>query len=65
MVRKAWAFLYIDEHVKIHPILFGGGQQKNMRSGTDNVPGIAGTGAGSMPMCYEHLDEKVEHMRTD
>lgn len=34
--------LYIGEKVKIRPILFGGGQQRDIRSGTENVPGIAG-----------------------
>ena len=43
---KGTGFLYIDEKVKIKPILFGGGQQNGMRSGTENVPGIAGLGAG-------------------
>lgn len=41
---KGVGILYIDEHVKIKPIIFGGGQQKGMRSGTENVPGIAGIG---------------------
>ena len=59
---KGVGFLYIDEHVKIRPIIYGGGQQKNMRSGTDNVPGIAGM-ALAASMCYDHLEEKVEHMR--
>ena len=39
---KGMGILYVDEHVKIHPILFGGGQQRDLRSGTENVPGIAG-----------------------
>ena len=34
--------LYISDRVKIRPIVFGGEQQKNIRSGTENVPGIAG-----------------------
>lgn len=59
---KGVGFLYIDEHVKIRPIIYGGGQQKNMRSGTDNVPGIAGM-ALAASMCYDHLEEKVEYMR--
>ncbi len=36
--------LYVDEKVRIKPIIFGGSQQKGMRSGTENVPGCAGLG---------------------
>lgn len=38
---KGTGILYIKDGVKILPIIAGGGQQKNMRSGTENVPGIA------------------------
>ena len=41
---KGVGFLYIDEKVKIKPLLYGGGQQRDLRSGTENVPGIAGLG---------------------
>ncbi len=41
---KGVGFLYIGDKVRIAPILFGGGQQKGMRPGTENVPGIAGLG---------------------
>lgn len=34
--------LYIKKGVKIKPIIFGGGQQNNLRSGTENVPAIVG-----------------------
>lgn len=59
---KGIGALYIDEHVKIKPIVFGGEQQKNIRSGTENVPGIAGLSLAAK-MIYDHLDEKVERMR--
>lgn len=59
---KGVGFLYIDEHVKIKPIVFGGEQQKNIRSGTENVPGIAGLSVAAS-MIYENLEAKVEHMR--
>ena len=49
---KGSGFLYINEKVKIHPLILGGGQQKGMRSGTDNVPGIAGVGAAAAD-CYK------------
>ena len=58
---KGTGFLYISEKMKIVPIIYGGGQQKGMRSGTDNVPGIAGLGLASK-MIYDHLEENVNHM---
>ncbi len=39
---KGVGFLYISEKAKMTPLILGGGQQKGMRSGTDNVPGIVG-----------------------
>lgn len=59
---KGTGFLYIDSRVKIHPVIFGGEQQKNIRSGTENVPGIAGLGLASK-MIYQDLDKKTETMR--
>lgn len=58
---KGVGLLYIDEKVKIVPIIYGGGQQKGMRSGTDNVPGIAGF-ALAAKLTYTDLDRKVERM---
>lgn len=60
---KGTGFLYIDEHVKIKPIVFGGEQQKNIRSGTENVPGIAGLSVAAAKI-YQNLDEKVANMRS-
>ena len=60
---KGTGFLYVREGVKIQPILFGGGQQKNMRSGTENVPGIAGLGLAA-ELIYQDLDRKTAHMRS-
>ena len=47
---KGVGFVFIDGRVKIHPLLYGGGQQKDLRSGTENVPGIAGMGAAAQEM---------------
>ena len=58
---KGIGFLYIDEKVKIDPLILGGGQQGNMRSGTENVAGIAAIGQASR-MMYENLDEDVSRM---
>lgn len=58
---KGTGFLYVGEKVKIQPITHGGGQQKNMRSGTENVPGIAGM-AKAAEMMYEHFDEDTDRL---
>ena len=58
---KGVGLLYVNEKVKIHPIAFGGGQQKGMRSGTENVPGIAGM-AKAAEMVYAHLEEDNERL---
>ena len=59
---KGVGALYIGENVKIRPIVYGGGQQHDMRSGTENVPGIAGLSLAAKTI-YDNLDEKVEKMR--
>jgi len=58
---KGVGLLYVDEKVKILPIQFGGGQQKNIRSGTENVAGIAGM-AMAADMLYKNLDDEVIHL---
>ena len=59
---KGVGFLYINEKVRVLPILFGGGQQKGMRSGTENVPGIAGMAMAADKM-YANLEEDCNRMR--
>ncbi|MCB5385418.1 cysteine desulfurase [Blautia glucerasea] len=58
---KGVGFLYINEKAKVQPQILGGGQQAGMRSGTDNVPGIAGLGVAAK-MVYTDFEEKIEHM---
>ena len=58
---KGVGFLYINEKVRVQPQILGGGQQAGMRSGTDNVPGIAGLGVAAQ-MIYTDFDEKIDHM---
>jgi len=59
---KGVGFLYVSEKVKIHPLILGGGQQKGMRSGTDNVPGAAGLGMAAKE-AYENFEEKQAYLR--
>ena len=58
---KGSGFLYIKDKTKLSPILFGGGQQKGMRSGTENVPAIAGLGEAAV-LAYENFDEKIDRV---
>jgi cysteine desulfurase len=58
---KGIGFLYVRSGVRIIPISYGGGQQGGMRSGTLNVPGIAGLGLAS-EMIYKDFDEKSEKL---
>jgi cysteine desulfurase len=58
---KGSGFLYVKDKTKIHPIINGGGQQKNLRSGTENVPAIAGLGLAA-EAAYEKLEENVSHL---
>lgn len=51
---KGIGFLYIDPRVKIRPLIYGGGQQKGLRAGTENVPGIAGFGVAAKFMYTDH-----------
>lgn len=58
---KGVGFLYVDSHVKLKPIIFGGGQQGGMRSGTENVPGIAGIAKAAQIM-YASYDQDMEKL---
>lgn len=58
---KGIGLLYIGDGVKVKNIIYGGGQQKGMRSGTENVAGIAGM-ALAAKMLYDNLDEELEKL---
>ena len=56
---KGIGFLYKNPRTKLRPIIYGGGQQEGMRSGTDNVPGIAGLGQAS-EICHKNIEKNRE-----
>lgn len=58
---KGVGFLYTRSGVKIKPLIYGGGQQAGMRSGTENVPGVAGFGAAVKEMYTDHA-EKIQKL---
>ena len=58
---KGIGLLYISEKIRISPLIYGGGQQNGMRSGTDNVPGIAAL-AQAAKDAYSNIDEIRDKM---
>ncbi|MDE7282656.1 MAG: cysteine desulfurase [Lachnospiraceae bacterium] len=58
---KGVGFIYINDKIKINPIIYGGGQQKGMRSGTENVPGIAAL-ARAAEIMYSNLDADMNRL---
>lgn len=60
---KGIGFLYIRDGIKVSPILFGGGQQGGMRSGTENVPGVAGLGE-AVRKIYQGQEQKRERLES-
>lgn len=55
--------LYVRDGVELAPVVFGGGQEKGLRSGTENVAGIVGFGAAAQ-LASEELEERTRHERT-
>ncbi|HPB26279.1 MAG TPA: cysteine desulfurase family protein [Bacteroidales bacterium] len=58
---KGIGFLYLNSRVKIAPLICGGGQERNMRSGTENIYGIAGM-AKSFEVAYRDMAKNREHI---
>lgn len=58
---KGSGFIYIRNGVRVHPLILGGGQQKDMRSGTENVPGCYGLGIAAREI-YTDFDARIDRM---
>ena len=59
---KGSGFLYIKDKTRIKPIIYGGGQQKRMRSGTENVPAIAGLSAAVKLIYNDQFEDKINNL---
>lgn len=55
--------LYKNKNARITSLIYGGGQQKNLRSGTENVPGVAGMYT-AVKEIFEDSEAYLTHMRT-
>ena len=58
---KGVGVLYVKKGTRLSPFIFGGGQQDNLRPGTENVPGIAGIGLAAK-LCHQNMVEAVPRM---
>ncbi len=58
---KGIGILYVNSNIRIVPLINGGGQQGDMRSGTDNVPGILGL-EKAVSITMDHLDEEAARL---
>ena len=59
---KGVGFVYISENIQIKPLIRGGGQERNMRAGTENIYGIAAL-AMAMEMAYDNLEEETDYIK--
>ncbi|MEO6868092.1 MAG: cysteine desulfurase family protein [Ginsengibacter sp.] len=59
---KGVGILYINENVKIHPLINGGSQERNMRAGTENIYGIVGF-AKALEIANEGMAQESAHIK--
>lgn len=60
---KGVGILYINDNVKIHPFILGGGQERNMRAGTENVYGIVGF-ARALEMAMSNFEKDSSYIQS-
>jgi cysteine desulfurase len=58
---KGVGMLYINRDIKIHPLINGGSQERNMRAGTENIYGIVGF-AKALQMAVDNMKEESHHI---
>ena len=56
---KGIGALYSSRGIKLKPLFYGGGQEALLRSGTENVPGIAGFGLAAK-LTFDRIDENMK-----
>jgi len=60
---KGVGALYVRKEARIRPIIMGGGQERGLRSGTENVPGIVGMGKAAEIAVQEMSNESAQLAR--
>lgn len=60
---KGTGILYINDNIKISPLIFGGGQERNMRAGTENLYGIIGF-SKALELAMEHCEKDSRYIQS-
>lgn len=58
---KGIGVLYVKKGVKLHPLINGGGQEQGLRSGTENIPGIAALGLAAQ-LASDQCADNIRHL---
>lgn len=58
---KGIGFSYVNKRLKINSLIIGGGQERALRGGTENLYGIVGLGK-AIQLAYAHLEEHAKHI---
>jgi cysteine desulfurase len=59
---KGIGFLYVNKNISAGPIIHGGAQERGLRGGTENVPGIVGL-AKALDLAHENMEAHQEHVQ--
>lgn len=60
---KGTGILYVRKGIKLHPLLHGGGQERNQRSGTENVAGAVSM-VKAMRLIFEEQNQQFHHLKS-
>lgn len=58
---KGVGILYVNDNIRVKPFIFGGGQERNMRAGTENLYGIVGF-AKALELAYARVEEEHSYI---
>lgn len=61
---KGIGALYCRKGIALKPLVYGGGQEKGLCSGTENVAGMVGLGQAITDACGANLDEKMSYVKS-
>lgn len=60
---KGVGILYVNDNIRIKPFIFGGGQERNMRAGTENLYGVVGF-AKALEIAMERIEKDSAYIQS-